>query len=201
MREVTVPAIPCTGHNQAGDPCKLKAIPGGTVCRFHGGGAPQVKARAAVRAEVLRWSLGEAHADPGEVLLRLVTQSARRVEMLAAELAQLVEEEPSLREALVGESWVATEAGSLYKAGEYIRGLAQLEAQERDRCAGFAAKAVAAGLDKRRVELAERQGALIAELLRAVLADPELGLTAEQRRAVPGVSRRHLALAVGLAAG
>jgi hypothetical protein len=34
-------------------------------------------------------------------------------------------------------------------------GLAQLEAQERDRCAGFAAKAVAAGLAERTVRIAE----------------------------------------------
>ena len=73
-----------------------------------------------------------------------------------------------------------------------------LEAQERDRCATFASKAVAAGLDKRRVELAERQGALIGELLNAVLSDPALGLTAEQRRAVPDVTRTHLSLVAGI---
>jgi hypothetical protein len=29
-----------------------KAVPGGTVCRWHGGRAGQVKAKAAIRAEV-----------------------------------------------------------------------------------------------------------------------------------------------------
>lgn len=201
MTREYIPRQQCAGRNQAGEPCKRKAPLGGKVCRWHGGGAKQVMAKAAVRAEVLAWGLGEAHPDPGEVLLRLVTQSARRVEMLAAEMQQLVDDEPSLREALVGESWTATEAGSLYKVGEYIRGLAQLEAQERDRCAGMAAKAVAAGLDKRRVELAERQGALMAQFIAAVLNDPELELTAAQRRAVPDVARRHLALVAPVAAG
>jgi hypothetical protein len=53
-----------------GKQCKRKAIPGGTVCRYHGGGAQQVKAEAAVRAELLGWGLGDSTVDPGEVLLR-----------------------------------------------------------------------------------------------------------------------------------
>jgi hypothetical protein len=184
-----IPHQRCTGRNQLGGQCKRLAPLGGTVCRFHGGGAKQVKAKAAVRAEVLQWGLGDAHSDPGEVLLRLVTQAAARVERYAAELEAHVAESPTLRAALVAQAY-----GEFGPIGEYIRGLAVLEAQERDRCANFAAKAVAAGLAKRTVELAERQGQLIAEVLRAVLADPELGLTAEQRRAVPDVARRHLAL-------
>ena len=59
---------------QSGQQCKREAIPGGTVCRYHGRGAQQVKAKAAVRAELLGWRLGDTTVDPGEVLLRLVTQ-------------------------------------------------------------------------------------------------------------------------------
>lgn len=183
----------CRAYNNQGVKCKNKAIPGGLVCRSHGGAAPQVANRAAVVAEVLSWGLGEAHADPGEVLLRLVTQSARRVESYSRELEAHVAESDTLRAALIAKSY-----GEFGEIGEYIRGLAVLEAQERDRCATFASKAVAAGLDKRRVELAERQGALIGELLNAVLNDPALGLTAQQRRAVPDVARAHLSLVAGL---
>ena len=68
---------------QTGKQCKAKAIPGGTVCRWHGGAAGQVKAKAAVRAELLGWGLGDATVDPGEVLLRLVTQSGARAERYA----------------------------------------------------------------------------------------------------------------------
>lgn len=35
----------------SGKPCKYPAIAGGTVCRFHGGGAPQVKAKALERLQ------------------------------------------------------------------------------------------------------------------------------------------------------
>jgi hypothetical protein len=48
-----------------------------------GGAAQQVKAKAAVRVELIGWGLGDATVDPGEVLLRLVTQSAAGAERYA----------------------------------------------------------------------------------------------------------------------
>lgn len=39
----------CTAHKTNGDPCGNRAIRGGTVCRFHGGAAPQVRRAAFVR--------------------------------------------------------------------------------------------------------------------------------------------------------
>lgn len=45
----------CTAHSkQSGNRCKNAPIPGGRVCRFHGGAAPQVKAKAAERLKELR---------------------------------------------------------------------------------------------------------------------------------------------------
>lgn len=40
----------CTAHSsQTGNPCRNNAIDGGTVCRMHGGSAPQVKQAALER--------------------------------------------------------------------------------------------------------------------------------------------------------
>ena len=39
----------CTAMNKQGKRCRGMPIAGGTVCRFHGGGAPQVKRKAALR--------------------------------------------------------------------------------------------------------------------------------------------------------
>lgn len=136
--------------------CKNKAIIGGTTCRFHGGASPKVAANAAVRAEVMRWGLQDVHEDPGEVLLMLVSQSASRCRRFAAAIEKEVDE-LGLAAALTGEITIPTRNGS-YVAGEYIRSLAQLESQERDRCANFATKAIAAGLAERQVRLAEQQG-------------------------------------------
>jgi hypothetical protein len=93
-------AVQCTAiSKQSGQQCKRKAIPGGTVCRYHGGGAQQVKAKAAVRAELLGWGLGDATVDPGEVLLRLVTQSAARAERYAMLLQEAFEAAERLKQA------------------------------------------------------------------------------------------------------
>lgn len=44
----------CTATSKTSQlPCKQPAIPGGTVCRFHGGSAPQVKHAAAIRLAAL----------------------------------------------------------------------------------------------------------------------------------------------------
>lgn len=43
----------CTATNNRGSRCKRSAIPGGWVCRYHGGNAPQVRAKAAERLAAL----------------------------------------------------------------------------------------------------------------------------------------------------
>jgi hypothetical protein len=204
-------SVQCTAvSKQTGKQCKAKAIPGGTVCRWHGGAAGQVKAKAAIRAEVLNWGLSDSHVDPGEVLLRLVTQSAARAEMYArllqeafdaAERLKQADEEGTKIEALgdenadtaetarrdlgrifntgglaalVGNTHGAAKDVGVYVTGEAIRGLADLEAKERERCANFASKPVAAGLAERTVRVAERQGQLMVEMVQAALREVDL---------------------------
>lgn len=223
---------PCTAHKTNGDPCKNSARKGATVCGAHGGNTPQVARRALVRAELEDWGLGDTNVDPGEVLLRLVSQSAARAERYARLLEEAYDAAERLKEAhdaeelietvegveetsamqvarddlrrifstggvsaLIGHTYDSSRDGGIYATGEQIRGLADLEAKERDRCANFAAKAVAAGLATRQVELAERQGALIAQLLLAVF--DELDLTDAQREVAPDVLDRHLRLVAG----
>lgn len=176
-----VPQVRCSAKNRKGEPCKAWAIKGASVCRSHGANK-QVRANAAIRAEVHNWSVTDIADDPGETLLKLVTQSRRRAELYAQELEALVEQSPSLREALVADIWIQPEHGDAYKAGEYIRGLAKLEAEERDRCANFATKAIAAGLAERQVRMAERQGELLAIMVQAAIK--EANLTPEQTKIV-----------------
>lgn len=185
----------CTAKAKTtGKRCGRSAIVGGTVCRIHGGSVPKVAALAAVRAEVSKWQLGDAVDDPGEVLLRLVTQSRMRVEQYAAEIERKVAElgpGMTLEVVLVGDTMISTEAGS-EKSGEYIRGLVQLEAQERDRLANFCAKAIAAGLAERTVRMAERQGELLAAVLLSVIGSTLLNLTPAQKKVFPDVIRAEL---------
>lgn len=178
----------CTGHKPDGSPCGRWPINGSTVCPAHGAGAPQVKAKAAVRAELMTWGLDAPTVDPGETLLKLVSQASARAQRYAAELEDMVSGETNLRDALIREAY-----GEFGPVGEYARGLVMLEAQERERCASWCVKAIAAGLAERQVRMAEKQGALIADVLRSVMGDATLGLSEEQRRAMPDVIRRHLA--------
>jgi hypothetical protein len=76
--------------------------------------------------------------------------------------------------ALVGNTHGAAKDVGVYIIGEAIRGLADLEAKERDRCANFAAKAVAAGLAECTVRVAERQGQLMVEMVQAAMREVDL---------------------------
>jgi len=96
---MSVPAVQCRATSRTGKQCKNKAIPGGAVCRFHGGASPHVASKAAVRAEVWSWGLGDTNVDPGEVLLRLVTQSAARAERYAMLLEEAYEAAERLKQA------------------------------------------------------------------------------------------------------
>lgn len=235
----------CTKRRKDGQPCRAQAIAGTDACRRHCGVAPEAqRAKGAVVVELRRWGLGDATVDPAEVMLRLVSQSAARVQLYSSELEAAYdaagrlaaaneveaiellapetrtrfvgEDEIEMPEhaarqvaradldriflhgpiaALVGHKYAATKDGDIYPAGEAIRGLAELEAQERDRCAGFAAKAIAAGLAERQVRVAERQGREMAGVFRRVI--DQLGLSAEQLAAVPGLLARELGSLTG----
>jgi len=58
QKDPMAPAHPmgrCTATSkQSGKPCRQPAIPGGTVCHYHGGGAPQVKQKALERLMALQ---------------------------------------------------------------------------------------------------------------------------------------------------
>src|SRR5690242_18758926 len=51
--ETRGPMNQCTARRSDGQPCKAQAIRGGSVCRVHGGSAPQVRRKAAERLATL----------------------------------------------------------------------------------------------------------------------------------------------------
>lgn len=50
---LTVPRCTAPARTNEGKPCKYPAVPGATVCRFHGGASRHVKAKAAARLAAL----------------------------------------------------------------------------------------------------------------------------------------------------
>jgi hypothetical protein len=201
------------GHrNNRGGPCAANVIKGTTGCWRHAGKSrAKAKAQGAVVVELQRWGLGDSTVDPGETLLRLVSQSAARVDLYSRLLGEAYEAAERLQRAqaapqsdllaaetarldlerifntggvgaLIGHQYAADKQAGVFATGEAIRGLARLEGEERDRCANFATKAVAAGLAERQVRLAERQGAMLgailADVVRALGGDPAEPATA-----------------------
>ena len=73
---------------ESGEPCKLWAMRGSTVCRKHGGSAPQVRAKAQERvmlAELVPAAKDDpelADATPAELLLHAAHSTGRVVLML-----------------------------------------------------------------------------------------------------------------------
>ena len=215
------------GVRSHGGYCTQWPIRGTNRCRQHPGmPLARAKARGAVVVEVMKWGLGDTAIDPGELLLRLVTQSAARVEFYSRLLGEAYEAAERLRQAeqapesdllgqetarmdlerifntggvaaLIGHTYAGTQTSGVIATGEKIRGLAQLEADERDRAANLAAKAVAAGLAERQVRLAERQGVMLLAVLQAVLSDPEMGASEAQRALLPVLLERHVAAIAG----
>lgn len=118
---MSVPVVQCRATSRTGNRCKHKAIPGGTVCRFHGGASPHVASKAAVRAEVFNWGLGDTTVDPGETLLRLVTQSAARAERYAILLEEAYEAAERLKQAHDAGAQIHTPGDELADTAETAR--------------------------------------------------------------------------------
>lgn len=202
------------GAKVAGGFCTQRPMKGLNRCRSHPGMTlAKARVKGHVVTEVRRWGLGDTTVDPGEVLLRLVSQSAARVELYAGLLAQAYEAAERLRtaqetpqsdllaaetarldlervfntggvSALIGHTYAGTQTSGVIATGEAIRGLAKLEGDERDRCANFAKIAVAAGLAERQVRLAERQGAIMAGVIGAVLQQLGVDVGGDQVRSL-----------------
>lgn len=92
--------------------------------------------------------------------------------------------------ALIGTKKGVDKLGRVFDEAEAIRGLALLEAEERDRLARLCKLALDAGIAERQVRIAESQGALVAGVVRSILGD--LGLTADQWALVGTVVPRRM---------
>ena len=166
---------------------------GATVCRAHGGLAPQVRAAAEQRArEDAARALAARHAipldvDPTGQILHLVRVSAGIAEWIWRE--QILRLQPDAIAWGITERRVKTtpdgpEITEVEKAELNVWWHQHGEAM--DRCANYCKIALAAGVAERQVRIAERQGELFAESLTWLLG--ELGM-ADDETATGAVAR------------
>lgn len=178
------PAVRCSATNRQGKPCGAYAVPGATVCRMHGGSAPQVRRAAARRLQAvhLEGSIGamlaELEADaldvsPVAVLLEQVARTHAMVQVLGALVGEL--ESPDGPVALHGESVAvlgrAIDGRHLFGRNHLGDGaphvLVEMYATWIDRATRASKLACDAGVEERLVSLAEDQAKLMAEVMRA----------------------------------
>lgn len=176
----------CNGHNRSGAPCRNAAgfgtdHVGYGNCKFHGGASPAGKKHAErlqAEAAVVTYGLPR-EVDPHTALLEELHRTAGHVAWLHTLVAAL--ETRDLKQYQHMEAGGTVERPAIW---------VELYARERKHLAEVAKACISAGIEERRVQLAEQQGALIARVLDGVLT--ELGV--RDRPEVPDVVRRHLTL-------
>jgi hypothetical protein len=152
-------------------------------------------------------------ADPGLTLLKLVTQCAARCELYARLLQEAYDAAERLSKAerapeggdllsaesarldlervmntggvgvLIGHQYAADKQAGIFATGEAIRGLVQLERDERTLLASFCAKAITAGLAERMVRMSEQMAGLVATAVERVLSRRGLDSSSAEVRA------------------
>lgn len=188
----------CTGHSsRTGKPCKQNPIDGLTVCKFHGGGTKAARAagkrrvtEAAATAEAARFAT-RRDIHPADALLELVQWTAGEVDYWRGKVDALADEE--LAGALITKTEVGEDKGqptdlTTTEAAEHI--YIRMLGKASDRLATYAAAALRAGVEERRVRLAENQGQLVAAVIRRIL--DALNLTDTQLELVPTIVPREL---------
>lgn len=151
-------------------------------CRAHGGRSPQAKQKAAQRVEVKKL-LGIQHTyehiDPATVLLDLVAAAAAEVKWLEDQVAELTPDALTWNEVQhrYGTSTEGPIDETTNKAVEHTL-IVQLR-EARHRLADYATRALKAGVEERRVQMAEQHAALIFGVIQRALT--RLDLTDEQR--------------------
>lgn len=157
-------------------------------CRLHGGSTwTHRKAAATKRARDAVATYGlPVDIDPADALLQEVHHTAGHVAWLREQVAAIEPDALTWGTVKVRDDGDAVETTQAAALNVWL----QLYQAERKHLVAVCAAALSAGVEERRVKLAERQGATLAGVIRAVLDD--LGLTVEQQGRVAEVVPRHL---------
>lgn len=193
----------CLGHRKDGKPCGQNPLDFQDVCKKHGGKSPQALAAAdrrrnRAKAEAAVLTYGEAReGDPFDLILEEIARTNGHVQWLAGVVTELRKDDLVWGRTSSEDQDGSGASGSHTKTVEAagINIWLQLYQAERAHLLKACKDAIACGIAERQVRLAEQTGHVIAQVLRATLADPELKLpTAIQEIALRVVSRHLRAL-------
>lgn len=168
-----LPYTPCHAHTKAGKPCRGRPVPGAKVCRYHGGGAPQVRAAGLRRlaAEKIKADSEAAVAQMG-----LLT-----VEDPLGELSKLAAGSRAMLESL-GARVNALDEIEVFDDKQAPHARVVLEAYERaiDRTHRLLDTLVKYGYAERQIAIQEGEALLVSGIIRRVIS--ALGLTSDQQK-------------------
>lgn len=171
---------PCAASTRSGGKCKKQAGWGtehlGTGrCKLHGGSTPNHQKKAALDTAKIMGE--EMDVEPHEALLSCVRITAGEVAYCSALVAEL---EKATVFTMLGEQlniWIQVRQKAVFALAKYSK------------------MALDAGVAERQVQLAERYGEMLAELIGGILG--ELKLTKAQKEKAPEIVGRHLRLIEG----
>lgn len=175
-----------------GEPCQTPPVHGGTRCSKHGGKSPKAQTAAKTRAmeaeavEILgKVDPTTINRHPVEHLLNLINNKAAEVTWLRQKVQELQEKELfySLAKEEMGLEKGEDTDLKTYEAGLNIKWQALRQAEEQ--LAKWASMAVRAGVEERRIRLAEAQGALVVGAIQQILDG--LNLTPAQTKLIPSI--------------
>ncbi len=184
----------CGAKKKDSKPCGSSPVPGATRCGRHGGNSPKAKAAAEQRIaqqeltqQVGTLGIREKYPDidPGQALLSEIQISHAHVQWLRGKVAEI---EPN--ELVWGVT--KTEAGigpqgpvdtTTQEAG--FNTWYQLYTREREHFAKLTTMALKAGIEARKIALAEQQGALVARALQEIFG--KLDLSKQQAALLPTI--------------
>ena len=168
----------CSAKRRNGEGCGAWAVKGATVCRMHGGSSPQARAAAARRvqeekaAKAAQRLAQPIETDPSQALLDLVSSAAGEVAYWRNRVDEIQDrDEKRLTSGLTKITEGKDRGGvTTLRTVETVAAIEYrmwVDAQER--LARYATAALRAGVEERRVRLAEDQGALVAQVIRRIL--------------------------------
>lgn len=176
----------CGARTRSGEPCQAMPVAGATRCRMHGGTSPASRAKVArdrAKAEAVaavELFGGRRDIDPATALMELTQRKAAECEFWRARVHQIQQgDEAALTFGLVREkTGVGDDGVEITREARAHVALSLLHAAERD-LANYAAASLKAGVDESMVAIAEKTAAEFRRVVEAVLADPRLGVTAD----------------------
>lgn len=188
----------CGAKTRGGKPCQQGAGAGTDHagigrCKLHGGNTPnhQRSAQLVMAAQAVELYGLPVTTDPYTALLDELARTAGHVAWLRVKLEEVGEEELT---GPVGVEGTDAESGLEHHPEGKPSVWLTLYMEERKHLTSVAATCAKAGIEERRVQIAEQQGQLLAKVINGVLN--ELGVPAET--AGP-VVRKHLMLLDGQA--